>query len=101
MGTSLDVIRAFPLIVKREAGYQLDRVQRGHSPKHWKSMKSIGNVVKEIRISHEGQYRIIYFTQFKETVYVLHAFRKKTQKTAKEDMAAAKRALKQVLEKHS
>jgi len=61
-------------------------------------MKTVGAGVREIRISHEGQYRIIYIAQFKNTVYVLHAFQKKTQKTSKVDINIAKRTLKQLLE---
>ena len=44
----------------------------------------------------EGQYRVIYVAKFAEAVYVLHAFQKKTQKTRKQDIDAAKQALKQL-----
>jgi phage-related protein len=43
--------------------------------------------------------REIYVASFEEKVYVLHAFQKKTQKTSKQDLDAAKRALKKVLER--
>jgi len=65
----------------------------------WKPMKSIGQGVREIRIQHEGQYRVIYVASFEEKVYVLHAFQKKTRKTSKQDLDTAKRALKEVLER--
>ncbi len=29
LGTSLKMVREFPALAKKEAGYQLDRVQRG------------------------------------------------------------------------
>lgn len=45
---------------------------------------------------HEGQYRVIYVTKFADAIYVLHAFQKKTQKTKKQDIDAAKQALKQL-----
>lgn len=45
---------------------------------------------------HEGQYRAIYVTKFADAIYVLHAFQKKTQKTRKQDIDAAKQALKQL-----
>ena len=60
-------------------------------------MTSIGSGVREIRIRHEGQYRIIYVVKFVEAVCVLHAFQKKTQKTPKRDIDAAKQAFKQLL----
>jgi phage-related protein len=46
---------------------------------------------------HEGQYRVIYVAKFADAVYVLHAFQKKTQKTRKQDIDAAKQTLKQIL----
>ena len=42
---------------------------------------------------HEGQYRVIYVAKFAHTVYVLHAFQKKTQKTRQQDIDAARLAL--------
>ena len=96
-GRSLDVLRGFPSDAKREAGYQLDRVQRGLEPNDWKPMPTIGAGVREIRIMHEGQYRVIYVARFADSIHVLHAFQKKTQKTRKQDIDAAKHALRQVL----
>jgi len=96
LGASLKAIREFPVLAKREAGYQLDRVQHGLDPMDWKPMKSVGQGVREIRIQHEGQYRVIYVASFEEKVYVLHAFQKKTPKTSKQDLDAARRAFKEV-----
>ena len=100
LGASLKTVREFPALAKREAGLQLDRVQRGLDPTDWKPMKSIGQGVREIRIQHEGQYRVIYVASFEKRVYVLHAFQKKSQKTSKQDLDTAKCALKEVLERH-
>lgn len=97
LGSSLKTVREFPALAKKEAGYQLDRVQHGLEPTDWKPMKSVGQSVREIRIQHEGQYRVIYMASFEDKVYVLHAFQKKTQKTGKQDLDRAKRALKEVL----
>ncbi len=99
LGTSLKTVREFPALAKRKAGYQLDRVQHGLDPTDWRPMKSVGHGVREIRIQHEGQYRVIYMASFEENVYVLHAFQKKIQKTSRRDLDAAKRALKEVLER--
>jgi phage-related protein len=101
MGNALDAIRDFPPLVKREVGYQLDRVQRGFEPTDWKSIQAIDAGVSEIRIQHEGQYRVIYIAKFESAVYVLHAFNKKTQKTSKRDIDAVKRALKILKEMQS
>lgn len=99
VGRSLDVIRKFPVEIKREAGHQLDRVQHGLDPMDWKPMTSIGQGVREIRIQQEGQWRVIYIAKFDETIYVLHAFRKKTQKTPKPDIETAKRALREIVQR--
>lgn len=75
----------------------MDRVQRGGDPDDWKPIAAIGTGVKEIRIKDEtGAYRIIYLTKLKDSVYVLHAFQKKTQKTRKSDIDLAKKRLKKL-----
>ena len=99
LGTSLKVIREFPVLAKREAGHQLDRIQHGLNPTDWKPMKSVGQGVREVRIQHEGQYRVIYVASFEETIYVLHAFQKKSRKTNRQDLDIAKRVLQEVLER--
>lgn len=95
-GHSLEALRNFPAVAKQEPGYQLDRVQHGLEPTDWKPMPSIGSGVREIRIMHGGQFRVIYIAKVADAVYVLHAFQKKTQKTRKQDIDAAKQVLKQL-----
>ncbi|MDA9272248.1 type II toxin-antitoxin system RelE/ParE family toxin, partial [bacterium] len=74
-----------------DAGYQLDKVQRGEMPDDYKPMPSIGKGVEEIRIWDEtGTYRIIYTARLADAVYVLHVFKKKTQTTSKRDINLAK-----------
>lgn len=96
IGQSLDVIRNFPDAARREAGYQLDRVQHGLDPTDWKPMASIGRGVREIRIRDSGQFRIIYLASLSDQIAVLHAFQKKSGKTLKADMDLARRALKEL-----
>jgi phage-related protein len=45
LGDSLKVIRDFGDDARRDAGFQLDRVQRGLDPSDFKPMPSIGRVV--------------------------------------------------------
>ncbi len=92
-GGALDDLRAFPVSARREAGYQLDQVQQGGEADDWKPMNRVGKGVREIRIRDEaGAYRVIYVAKFDHTIYVLHCFQKKTQKTSRSDMdLAAKR----------
>jgi len=59
-------------------------------------MPAVGRGVREIRIHHEGQYRVIYVAKIDDAVYVLHAFRKKSQKTRKQDIEVAKRRFQEI-----
>jgi len=97
LGRSLQAICEFPTEPKREAGYQLDRVQNGRAPNDWKPMTSIGQGVREIRIQNKGQYRVMYVAKYSDAIYVLHAFQKKRQKTNKKDIDAAKRELQKLI----
>ncbi len=96
VGSALEDLRAFPRAPRREAGYQLDRVQFGLEPSDWKPIPIVGRGVREIRIHHEGQYRVIYVAKFDDAVHVLHAFQKKTQKTRTQDIEIARRRLKEI-----
>ena len=78
LGGALNDLRDFPLSARREAGYQIDKVQFGEEPDDWKPMKTIGAGVQEIRIQDEaGAFRVIYIARLKDAVYVLHCFQKK------------------------
>lgn len=97
LGSSLDDVRAFPETARREAGYQLDRLQRGLDPEDWKPMPSVGSGVREVRVRDQsGAFRVIYIATRPEAVYVLHAFQKKTQATAKRDLDLAETWLKEL-----
>jgi phage-related protein len=94
MGDSLARVREFPKGARRAAGYQLDRVQRGLEPDDWKSMQAIGPGVRELRIrDRAGAFRVIYLATLADRVVVLHAFQKKTQRTAKRDIELAAKRL--------
>lgn len=90
-GDSLKRLREFPEGARQDAGYQLERVQRGEQPDDFKPMPTIGKGVEELRIWDEaGTYRVIYTARLKDSVVVLHAFQKKTQTTSPRDLALAK-----------
>jgi len=99
VGSALEDLRAFPRAPRREAGYQLDRVQFGLKPSDWKPLTTVGSGVREVRIHCEGQFRVIYVAKFDDAVYVLHAFQKKTQKTRKQNVEIGRRRLKAIKEK--
>lgn len=90
LGDSLERIREFPAGARREAGYQLERVQAGKEPADWKPMPSIGLGASEIRVRKDGAFRVIYIAKFQEAVYVFHAFQKKSRKTDNADIELAR-----------
>lgn len=97
LGDSLDQVRDFPQSARKEAGVQLHKVQQGLDPSDWKPMASVGPGVREIRIRDDaGAFRVLYVTQRAEAVYVLHAFQKKTQQTAKRDLDLAVARLREI-----
>ena len=97
VGDTLQAIRNFPVAAKNKAGYQLERVQRGLDPQDWKPIRSIGAGVREFRVRDEsGAFRVIYLATLREAIYVLHAFQKKTQHTARGDIELAARRFRQV-----
>ena len=59
-------------------------------PTDFKPMPTVGAGAYEIRIRAGNQYRVIYVAKFASSVYVLHAFVKKTPKTAQPDIEMAK-----------
>lgn len=100
LGDSLDQLRGFPLSVRRDAGFQLDRVEHGLEHDDWKPMTSIGSGVKEIRIRDtSGAFRVIYLAKLEDAVYVLHCFQKKTQETRQQDIDIAKQRYKDLIGK--
>lgn len=91
-GDSLDRPRSFPQTARREAGYQLDRVQAGQLPDDFKPMASVGPGAYEIRARDSaGAVRVIYVAKLADAIHVLHAFQKKTQQTAQPDIELARR----------
>src|SRR5262245_4673073 len=93
LGDSRDTIRAFPDDVRKIAGFQLWRVQRGLEPNDWKPMPSVGLGVQEIRVHTGREHRVLYLAKFAEAVYVLHAFEKRTRQTARADLDLARQRL--------
>jgi phage-related protein len=88
----------FPARVKNEMGNALGVAQFGGKHPAAKPWKGQGPGVLEIVDDHDGNaYRAIYTIQFREVIYVLHAFQKKSPrgvKTAQADIEMVERRLK-------
>jgi phage-related protein len=103
LGSSRRDLRAFPILARRLAGFQLRRVQQGLEPDDWKPMQTVGPGVREIRIHIAGAHRVFYVATRPEAVYVIHAFEKKTQKTSANDLRIGRdrfRALRNLWQQH-
>ena len=97
LGSSYQDLWAFPDNAKRNAGFQLDKVQRGLEPDDWKPMTTVGPGVQEIRITvFSGIFRVIYVANIGASVYVLHAFQKKSRKTSLKDISLARARFKAI-----
>jgi phage-related protein len=58
---------------------------------------SVGPGARELRARDErGAFRVIYIATLSEAIYVLHAFQKKTQQTAKQELSLATARLRQI-----
>ena len=92
LGSSRDDLREMPDAVRHGIGVGLMTVQLGGTPTDFKPIPSVGSGAYEIRVRDvAGAFRAVYVTKFADAIYVLHAFQKKTQKTAMSDIALARR----------
>jgi len=96
IGDSRESIREFPESARRAMGSQLLRIQNGLDPLDWKPMKAVGAGVREVRVHTDGEFRAFYVTHIGNVLYVLHAFRKKTQKTSLKDITLVRLRFKQI-----
>jgi len=79
VGSSKKDFLGFPRPVKDEMGNALGVAQFGGKHPSAKPWKGQGAGVFEVVEDHDGDtYRAVYTVSFKEVVYVLHAFQKKS-----------------------
>src|ERR1035438_6463311 len=61
VGSAYDDLLAFPKDARKEAGFQLGKVQAGLEPAGWKPFDEVGAGTREIRIREaSGIYRVMY-----------------------------------------
>lgn len=104
VGSSKKDFLDFPEPVKNEIGNALGLAQFGGKHPSAKPWKGQGSGVLEVVEDHAGDtYRAFYTVRFKEVVYVLHAFQKKSPKgvkTAQVDVDLVERRLKVAQQDH-
>jgi phage-related protein len=82
VGSSRKDFRDFPEEVKSEMGYGLFVAQNGGRHRKAKTFKGTGDagVIEVIDDHRSDTFRTVYTVRFSYTVYVLHAFQKKSNK---------------------
>jgi phage-related protein len=90
IGTSLEDLRRMPDEVKQNIGHALHEAQLGEKPASSKPLSGFGGAhVLEIRDDDEaGTYRAVYTVKFKDRIFVLHCFQKKSKKGIKTPKSA-------------
>jgi phage-related protein len=90
-------IQEFPEEVREDLADALARLDEGHnlSMPLSRPMPSIGAGVHELRFrDRQGIFRVIYFIKRSGEIWLLHAFKKKSQQTPRENIELAKQRLK-------
>lgn len=81
VGSSRGDLRSFPRPVRIEVGRALYAAQNGQTDPICKALRGFGGrSVMEIVARYDGNtWRTVYTVRFKDAVYVLHAFEKKSK----------------------
>ena len=96
------MLKTFPAAVQDEVGYALYLAQQGEKHVSAKPLKGVGPGVLEVVSDHRGDtYRAVYTVRLAGSVFVLHAFQKKSKRgsaTPQMDVELIKRRLKRAVE---
>ena len=100
MGGSRDDLRAMPKGVRVIVGDALNVAQSGGKAMTAKVLKGFGGAgVLEVVADHDGDaYRAVYTVKFRDAVYVLHVFQKKSKRaiaTPKREIDLIKKRLRE------
>jgi len=100
MGSSKKDLLSLPRSIQKMMGHSLNLAQQEKEDDDCKILKGFGSAsVREvIKDDPGGTYRAIYTVRFKEAIYVLHVFQKKSHsgiETPKKDMDLIKKRLKE------
>ena len=62
-----------------------------------RTMPSLGKAIHELRFKdRSGQFRVIYYIKVSDAIYLVHAFKKKTQQTEQKDIKVALQRIKRL-----
>ena len=84
IGNSREQVRSFPQATRRLIGEALRFAQQGEKHPKAKPLRGIDSGVLEIVARYDTDtYRAVYAVRISETIYVLHAFQKKSTRGSK------------------
>jgi len=100
VGSSRKDLREFPEPVQDHMGYALYVAQRGGKHRDAKALSGFGGagVVEVVKDYRGDTFRAVYTLRYAGTVYVLHAFQKKSKtgrETPRRDMELIKQRLRE------
>ena len=106
IGSSLEDLKRFPEDVQGDLGQALWLVQCGQTPRCCKPLKGFGggSVLEIIENFGSDAYRVVYTLRFKDSIYVLHCFMKKSKHgiaTPPKELQLVKQRLCRAQEHHS
>lgn len=99
VGSSKKDLLALPVPVRRFFGHALHFAQQGEQHGAAKVLKGFGGagVLEVVEDDADGTYRAVYTVRFREAVFVLHVFQKKSKRgiaTPQADMEVIRQRLK-------
>lgn len=89
IGSSFRDLKDFPREVQKEIGYALWVAQIGGKHSNAKPLKGLNGVIEIVSDFKTDTYRAVYTVKLGDTIYVLHAFQKKSMRgisTPKKEM---------------
>ena len=93
-------VKSFPAGVQDDIGYALYAAQLGETSVKAKPLLGLGGGVMEIAANDEsGTYRAVYTVSIGDSIYVIHAFQKKSKvgiATPKSEIELVRQRLKQL-----
>ena len=102
VGSSKDDLKSFPDDVQDRIGFALYLAQIGRKHRDARPLTGLGPGVLEVVSAFDtNTWRTVYAVRFREAVYVLHAFQKKSRKgiaTPKAEIDLVKRRLRAAAE---
>lgn len=91
VGSARKDLQRFPKGVREEIGYALYVAQLGGKADSAKPMKGLGSGVLEVIANDDGNtFRAVYTVRYRDAIYVLHCFQKKSKRGSKTPAADLK-----------